>query len=422
MQCLDTMKKQHSFCFLSLSCALTGKTFRNTILILEKEVKDMSGKRLSAAFLLVVLVSFFLLSSVPAGAFASGIGAGYRFLFGSFEQDCFLSNGKEPIVWRVLDVDEASGNVLAVSEFGLYTAKYHRNNKKTSWGDTDVRNWLNSAFLATFSEEERQQIAVTSVSGSDDWFFLLDADQITQYLSYPYLCFATPWALENGEDGAYVNEDTGASSWLVRTDVAEKRIAWVGGGGKLYSPQGKNGVNYLNTKDNVVRPAMWIRKEACMNEATQYGFPVYARTKERLSTRSGPTTGYCGLGDYFSKGGELVRVLSRVHDGSIWWLEIEFEYDGLLVRCYTGWKRISVNIDRIPDDPAGNLGSAYVLSDAPAFYGPGSNYKQMPSHLTPSAGTEGTVVKQENGWYCFEYRDDTQTVRVWLPAEALLIG
>lgn len=383
----------------------------------------MSGKRpLISRF--CCLCCMLLIISIPFSAHASGedIVPGYHFSFGAFEQDYIQSNGKEPIVWRVLDIDDDSGLVLAVSEFGLYTMKYHRNNKRIAWGDTDVRDWLNSSFLAAFSPDELQQVAVSSVSGSSDRFFLLDSNQITRFLSEPYLCFATPWAMMNGEEGAYVNEDTGASSWLVRTDTAEKRIAWVGGGGLLYSPVGKKGVNYLNTKDNVVRPAMWVRKEACRNAVSQYGFPLYARTNQRISTRSGPTTGYNGLGDYFSSGGELVRVLSRVHDGSIWWLEIEFEYNGVLVRCYTGLKRVDVNIGRVPDDPAGFLGMGTVLDGTAAYYGPGTLYKRMPENLMPPAGTAGKVIKSENGWYCFEYSGIDQLIRVWLPAQALNIS
>lgn len=347
---------------------------------------------------------------------------GYRFRFGSFEQDGFSVNGKEPIVWRVLSTDEGSGMVLAVSEYGLYTMKYNRTNKRTAWGDTDVRDWLNHTFAASFSSDELSQVAETSVSGSRDRFFLLDSDQITRYLDAPYLCYATPWALSNGEEGAYVNEDTGASSWLVRTDTAYKRIAWVGGAGKLYSPSGKKGVNYLTSKDNVVRPAMWIRRDAVLNEATSWGFPLYAKTLMKISTRSGPTTGYNGLGDYFSGGGHLVRVLSRVHDGSIWWLQIEFEYKGSVVRCYTGLKRVNINISKVPDETVRVLGTGTVLDGSAAWYGPGYWYKQQPDRLVPPVNTSGRVISEENGWYCLEYDRGSELSRIWLPANALAVN
>ena len=374
----------------------------------------------------VLLCAALIMVIVAGTTAASGDGAGwnirpgYRFYFGRFEQDTFIVNGAEPIVWRVLEVDRQHGKVLVLSEYGLITMKYHRNDRKTAWGDTDVRHWLNGSFLSSFSSGEMNGIIPTVVSGSWDYAFLLNSEQITQYLSYPYLCYATPWALSNGEEGAYVNEDTGGSSWLVRTDTANKRIAWVGGAGKLYSPEGKKGVNYLTSKDNVVRPAMWISIDAVGREASDYTFPLYARTKMEIATRSGPTTGYTGLGSYPIQG-QPVRVISRVHDGSIWWLQIEFEYNGKIVRCYTGLKRVDINISRVPDEYGFSLGRGTVVYETTAWYGPGNQYKQMPERLTPSAGTTGTIISEENGWVCFEYDypAERQIARVWLPKEAV---
>lgn len=367
-------------------------------------------RRMTLILLMVAVLAF-------AVTQAAAVEVGDHFYFGTFEQDVFSVDGEEPIIWRVLDVD--GDRVLALSEFGLYTHKYHRNNNKTAWGDTDVRDWLNTTFLASFTGEEMAQIFETKVSGSLDRVFLLDEGQVSRYLRSPYLCYATPWALIHGEEGAYVNEDTGASSWLVRTDTAYKRIAWVGGGGKLYSPTGKKGVNYLTSSDNVVRPAIWVRAEATTRRAERYGFPLYAKSNQRISTRSGPSTGYNGLGDYFSGGGELVRVLSRVHDGNIWWLQVEFEYKGALVRCYTGLKRINVNISRVSDEPGGILGRGTVARSTEAFYGPGTWYKKQVEKYTPTVGTTGDILARENGWVCLEYESPKERIRVWLPADAV---
>ena len=171
----------------------------------------------------------------------------------------------------------------------------------------------------------------------------------------------------------------------------------------------------------MVRPAMWIRQDAVLNEAVSWGFPLYAKSLMRISTRSGPSTGYNGLGDYFNGGGEIVRVLSRVHDGSIWWLLIEFEYNGSIVRCYTGLKRIDINISRVPDEKSYYFGVGTVTDDSAAWYGPGTYYKQQPERLVPPAGTTGSVIGGENGWYCLEYNRGDEMCRVWLPAEALVI-
>ena len=362
-----------------------------------------------------LLILFLLLPVFALGEVLPGD----LFYFGTFEQDYFEIDGKEPILWQVLDVDPDENKALVLSRYGLYTMKYHRNNKTRSWGETDVRDWLNGSFLASFTGDELASILPSQISDSTDLCFLLDSDQITRYLSFPYLCYATPWALVHGEEGAYVNEDTLASSWLVRTDTASKRIAWVGGAGKLYSQTGEKGINYMTSKDNVVRPAMWIRLDAIGEKVTDPGFPLYAKTKMSIATRSGPTTGYNGVGSYFDGGGQLVRVLSRVHDGSIWWLQIEFEYNQSIVRCYTGLKRIDIAIARVPDESSVTLGPGRVLQDDVAYYGPGTYYKKQVAKYTPAVGTTGQVLSEENGWVCFEYEEAKEKIRVWLPEEAV---
>ncbi len=180
---------------------------------------------------------------------------GSTFTFGHYEQDGKTSNGKEEILWEVLDYDKSHNRILVLSVYGLHTMKYHKNNNQTAWGDTSVRKWLNGTFLKSFSSDEKAMIDKTNISKSSDYCFLLDAAQIKKYLSSPYYCYATKQAKS---EGAYINTKYGSSSWLVRSDVTENRIAWVGGAGELYTPKGKTGVNYMTSKDNVVRPAMWL--------------------------------------------------------------------------------------------------------------------------------------------------------------------
>ncbi len=179
---------------------------------------------------------------------------GDTFKFGHYEQDNDTSNGKERIQWEVLDCDKSNNRILVLSVKGLHTMKYHKNNNKTAWGDTSVRNWLNGSFLESFSSKEKDMIIKTNISGSSDYCFLLDATQVKKYLKKPYLCKATKKAKM---EGAYIN--SGYSSWLVRTDVTKKKIAWVGGAGKLYTPEDNTAENYMTSKDNVVRPAMWLK-------------------------------------------------------------------------------------------------------------------------------------------------------------------
>lgn len=372
------------------------------------------------------IADFFALA-VPEGASGAEleIAEDNTFYFGRFEQDSSMLTEPEPILWRILDVDWGSGNMLALSEYGLYTMNYHHSkDTPTLWGDSDVRNWLNRDFAAAaFTEEERKHIAETQVSDSTDRVFLLDEAQIKKYLTEPYLCKATPYALATG---AYVNEKTNTSSWLVRTDLATERIPWVGGAGTLYSQTGSKGVNYQTSSDNVVRPAMWINREeindGVLREQERARPKIVVPTLDStISTRSGPSQQYNGIGDYREV--YEVEVLSCCSDGSTMWLEVEFPYKGLMIRCYTGLKRVAVDIGDVPADPYGTVGTAAVIREPSAYYGPGTNYKKQVEKFTPTVGTAGEVIGEENGWYCFQYemieegsKIPTQ-VRVWLPAE-----
>ena len=349
---------------------------------------------------------------------------GYRFAFGRFEQDTFTCNGPDPIIWRVLDTDEATGNVLVMSEYGLHTMQYNHRGVHTEWKDSDVRNWLNGDFFASaFTEEEIDKIVRTEVSGSDDAVFMLSANEIRKYLREPYLCFASVWAREHNKPGAYVNDKTLASSWLVRMDATDKLIDFVGGGGSLYVPsEGSKGKNYLTTEDNVVRPVMWIKREAVGKEVPGYDFTLYARAVDKISTRSGPTTGYNGLAD-FSVKGHWMHVLSRVYDGSIWWLQIEFEYEGKLVRCYTGLKRVDIPIDRVPDEAAQPFATGTVIRQVEkATYGPGDVYRELNEKFIPPVGTVGQIYAHENGFYFLEYQAPEYLVRVWLPEDTVAVN
>lgn len=134
--------------------------------------------------------------------------------------------------------------------------------------------------------------------------------------------------------------------------------------------------------------------------------------KMRLATRSGPSTRYTELGSYFQEGSPI-RVLTKAFDygNGIWWVQVEFTYQGTLRRAYTGLKRVNVDIDRVPEER--QSGSASVTRNATAYYGPGTAYTRYKE--TVPAWTTGTVWNRENGYVQFEYVNSKGVkVRVWL--------
>ena len=126
-------------------------------------------------------------------------------IFGRYAQDTDAGNGKEPIEWIVLDVQD--GKALLLSKYGLYAAGYHNSWDDCTWETCSLRSWLNDKFLnLAFSAEEQSAILITTVDNSDsqgyDWtmigsetisggndtqdrLFLLSYAEANQYLNVP---------------------------------------------------------------------------------------------------------------------------------------------------------------------------------------------------------------------------------------------
>ena len=123
---------------------------------------------------------------------------GSTVVFGAFEQDNDISNGKEPIEWLVLDVED--GHSLLISQYVLYHLafmdKYGDDEKGATWAKSDVRKWLNEDFFTeAFSSDEQQAIIQTKIDNgytqgySSSWYekdtedkvFLLSYKEVLKY-------------------------------------------------------------------------------------------------------------------------------------------------------------------------------------------------------------------------------------------------
>ena len=113
--------------------------------------------------------------------------------FGSYEQDYDKKNGKEPIIWRVLDVED--DKVLLLSEYVLDKQHYHNTDEAVTWETSSLRLWLNSTFYTeAFSVAERERVLETVVTTPDnpqystdggedtnDFVFVLSLDEVEEY-------------------------------------------------------------------------------------------------------------------------------------------------------------------------------------------------------------------------------------------------
>ncbi len=129
---------------------------------------------------------------IPKNAYRTG----QSVTFGRYEQDGNISNGKEAIVWTVLDSD-SNGNYLLISKYALDWQRYNEQNVVCTWEDSTLRIWLNSEFyFDAFNSSERAAIVSKNVynssnsvygtrggSATNDDVFLLSIDEVLKYFS-----------------------------------------------------------------------------------------------------------------------------------------------------------------------------------------------------------------------------------------------
>ena len=142
--------------------------------------------------------------------------------FGEYEQDNNESNGKEPIVWKVLAVTD--DNVLLLSEKGLdiktlgltsYIGKKHSQLTKTVYESSEAFSWLQSDFMdeAFPNPNERELIKNNA--------FCLSEDQVNTYLSNSEdrICTLSEYARRQTARGAST-----LSWWL--DSVEDVKLTW----------------------------------------------------------------------------------------------------------------------------------------------------------------------------------------------------
>ena len=142
---------------------------------------------------------------------------------------------------------------------------------------------------------------------------------------------------------------------------------------------------------------------------------TYGTLNQKMATRTGPSTKYDEPGTFFSGKwkGQRVRVISKVNTG-VWWLQVEFTYNGQLMRAYTGLKRVDgVDMNSVPTESV--LSTCRLSSPVKGYYGPGTQYKMM-SYSVP-ANTTCDVIMVENNYVLVEfpyYKKNYEKSRAWV--------
>ena len=166
---------------------------------------------------------------------------GDRFVMGEWGE----GEGREPIIWRVLDVQ--TGRILVISEYGLDCRQFNsRREKGNGWQSSDLKAWLENTFLpGAFPPEERASIAeVTCLSAEEAESLFED--------NHDRICRPTEYAVQRG---AYKNDCMGGCWWWLRSPGTN-------GSGYAASVYGSGGVvsfGYsVDRSDFAVRPALWL--------------------------------------------------------------------------------------------------------------------------------------------------------------------
>ena len=185
-------------------------------------------------------------------------------LFGSYEQDNNLSNGKEEIEWLVLET--TGKKVLVVSKYALDSKPYNTFQTDITWETCSLRKWLNDTFLndafrkkeqavilkATVSADENPNHKIKAGNQTKDKIFLLGIVEAEKYFASDdeRQCKPTKYAVANG---AHFNEENGNCWWWLRTPgKQQKYTTGIFSGGDIRIS------GYDVNMNEAVRPAMWI--------------------------------------------------------------------------------------------------------------------------------------------------------------------
>lgn len=139
--------------------------------------------------------------------------------------------------------------------------------------------------------------------------------------------------------------------------------------------------------------------------------PIAATLNQKMSTRSGPSTGYTELGTFQQS--TAIVVFEQEMGSGVPWGMVEFQYKGTLMRAYTGMKRI----DALGNVPWGNTTATDAITayDVVPHYGPGDAY--APCSKTLPAGSLIQAFHEESGYVMADFYlpGDSLKTRAWIP-------
>ena len=203
------------------------------------------------------------------------LGIGDTVIFGAYEQDNNITNGKEEIEWKVLAKE--GDKALLISKYALDYQNYNNSLSAVTWETSYLRKWLNGEFISNaFSNTEKNMIQTTTVTadmnpsydtppGNDtiDKVFLLSIPEANNYFSSDEArkCAPTEYTkaqevqlFEDLLDYGYSEDSNATCCWWLRSPGSTSvKVAEVLVDGSVDSKGYYCGVGF-------VRPALWINQ------------------------------------------------------------------------------------------------------------------------------------------------------------------
>ncbi len=181
--------------------------------------------------------------------------------FGSYEQDNDLSNGPEPIEWRILDVED--GRMLLLSRYALDCQPFNENGNTNYWENSSLRNWLNDDFYTTaFSSDEQSIIQTTSIITvfveTQDRVFIMSHSEASDY-NLSYACQATDYCVAQGASTTLNEAGNCLCLWWDRN-----RGSSLNDQAYYFNNYGTFGYGLIDVDSDyiAVRPAIWVSIES----------------------------------------------------------------------------------------------------------------------------------------------------------------
>ena len=140
--------------------------------------------------------------------------------------------------------------------------------------------------------------------------------------------------------------------------------------------------------------------------------------KDRIASRTGPSTAYDEPGTFFEKNwqSKYVNVYSKAVGNDVWWLQVEINEGGRKYRVYTGLKRVDVNINSVPEETCQGTGYVNTTGSVVGYYGPGRDYQPITRQIP--RGVQVTIWAYENDFLLIDFYDSNLGMqrRAWIEA------